>query len=271
MTPLLARGWRGGGWHSLWQRIASNPVLLRDVKGVRLPSSSPPVQSSPPLEWVPRSEDEALLVAKGIQDLLSFQAVELCSPVRGQFLSPFFVLTKPDGGCRFVLNLTALNNYLDPEHFKMEDVRTACALIQNADFFAKVDLVKAYYAVAIHPAFRKFLRFRHQGTLFEFRCLPFGLSLAPLMARLTKLLRPVFGRLRSEGFRSVTFLDDFLCIASSEDLCRSNVLATVVLLQSLGFRMNWQKSSLQPVQRIVFLGYTLNSSTMKVGLPPGTI
>ena len=189
--------------------------------------------------------------------------------MRGQFLSPFFVLSKPDGGSRFVLNLNALNKFLDPAHFKMEDVRTACALIQNGDFFAKIDLEKAYYAVAIHPEFRKFLRFRHQGTLFEFRCLPFGLSLAPLI--FTKLLRPVFGRLRSEGFTSVTFLDDFLCIASSEDRCRSNVLATVDLLQSLGFRLNWHKSSLQPVQQIVFLGYTLNSSTMEVGLPPGTI
>ena len=195
--------------------------------------------------------------------------MEIWLPVRGQFLSPFFVLTKPDGGSRFVLNSTALNKYLDPEHFKIEDVRTACALIQNGDFFAKIDLEKAYYALAIHPAFRKFLRFRYQGTLFEFRCLPFGLSLAPLI--FSKLLRPVFGRLRSEGFRSVTFPDDFLCIASSEDLCRSNALATVDLLQSLGFRMNSQKSSLQPVQQIVFLGYTLNSSTMEVGLPPGTI
>ena len=55
----------------------------------------------------------------------------------------------------------------------------------------------AYYAVPIHPESRKYLRFQFKGTTYEFRCLPFGLSLAPRV--FTRILRPIVAKLRSEG------------------------------------------------------------------------
>ncbi|XP_070190307.1 uncharacterized protein [Littorina saxatilis] len=43
------------------------------------------------------------------------------------------------------------------------------------------DLQDAYFHILVAPGYRHLLRFVWEGTVFEFRALPFGLSLAPLI------------------------------------------------------------------------------------------
>ena len=47
------------------------------------------------------------------------------------------------------------------------------------DWMTKVDLKDAYFMISIHEEDRKVLRFSAQDRLFQFNCLPFGLSSAP--------------------------------------------------------------------------------------------
>jgi len=148
----------------------------------------------------------------------------------------------------------------------MEDVRTVFRLIERGDSLIKIDLGKPYFSIAIHPDFRKFLRFSFHGYLYEFRCLPFGLAVAPRL--FTKILKPVFGILRAEGHRSVTFVGDFLCIASSPALCRANAYRTITLLTSLRFHSDSRKTIPVPAQQVIFLGLQLNALTREVSLPP---
>ena len=51
--------------------------------------------------------------------------------------------------------------------------------INPGDWFVTIDLTDAYFHVAIHPDHRQFLRFAFEGKAYEYRVLPFGLSLAP--------------------------------------------------------------------------------------------
>ena len=39
------------------------------------------------------------------------------------------------------------------------------------------------------------------------------------------------------------------------------------VLMDLGFIINWEKSEIGPSQDITFLGFTINSNTMRIGLP----
>ena len=98
-------------------------------------------------------------------------AIEPCKPLKDQFLSPYFLTSKPDGSYRFILNLKGLNKFIDPDHFKMEDLRTARNLIFNDYFMASLDLSDAFHLVPVHKKYKKFLRFEFMGTihLFTFR------------------------------------------------------------------------------------------------------
>ena len=53
---------------------------------------------------------------------------------------------------------------------------------------AAIDLQDAYYSIPIRSLDGKFLRFIWEGTLYEFTCLPNGLSCAPRI--FTKILKP---------------------------------------------------------------------------------
>lgn len=147
----------------------------------------------------------------------------------------------------------------------MEDIRTVTKLLTKDCFMTTVDLKEAYFLVPIHKSSRKLLRFKFQGTIFEFQCLPFGLSLAPLV--FTKLLNPVVSFLRSKGFILAIYLDDIIFIGNTYNDCLSCTESTRNLLEKLGFVINYPKSKLLPKQSQIFLGFELDSREMCLKLP----
>ncbi|XP_070530006.1 uncharacterized protein [Cardiocondyla obscurior] len=127
-----------------------------------------------------------------IERLLLKKTIRQVDPSTDQFLSPFFLVDKPSGGKRFILNLKELNRYLSPPHFKLENWRTV-----------------------------------------------------------VRLMLP----------------DDFLLLGSSFRECQNNVNASLNLLLSLGFRINFEKSQLQPASSCKFLGFIFNSNEQSISIP----
>lgn len=127
-------------------------------------------------------------------------------------------------------------------------------------------MTDAYYTVPVAPEHRKYLRFMWGGKLFQYTCLSNGLSSAPRY--FTKLLKPVYGTLRSQGHLNVGYIDDSYLQGSSMPDCNQNVRATICLFENLGFVINKEKSVLQPCQKLVFLDFILDSILMRVYLIP---
>ena len=118
--------------------------------------------------------------------------------------------------------------------------------------------------MSIDPAHRRFLRFKWNNTLYQFNALPNGLSPAP--RKFTKLLKPVFAKLRASGHDSTAFIDDSLLVSLSYDSCLDNILATTELFLHLGFVVHPDKSVFKPSQRIIYLGFIIDSVKMMVFL-----
>lgn len=146
----------------------------------------------------------------------------------------------------------------------MEDLKTATKLIFPEFFLARLDLKDAYYAIPIHLSSRMFLRFSFEGTLFQFTCLPFGLSTSPYI--FTKVLKPVVKMLRLEGVLLTIYIDDLLFMEKDVNRCRRNVDRASHLLQTLGFRINWNKSCLEPATRCKFLGFIIDTKRFVIEL-----
>ena len=204
-------------------------------------------------------------VREAIDELLDLGAIEKCVQSNHQYISSFFLVKKSDGSNRFVLNLKGLNRFIETKKFKLEDGRAPKDLLCPGDYLAKIDLKNAYFAVPMSSNSSRYLRFIFQGQCFQFLCLPFGLNIAPWI--FTKILKPVLRILREKGLRSVAYLDDILCLGRTEEECRHNGDLTTRLLSQLGFRINWDKTILDPVQTIEFLGIIYNSLDMSLELP----
>lgn len=200
-----------------------------------------------------------------IAKLIELGAITHCDEnIPGQFISPVFLTPKSNGGFRFILNLKTLNKAVYSHHFKMEDIRTAIKLISKGAYMATIDLKEAYFLVPIHPSHRKLLRFRYDH-LYEFNCLPNGLSSAPLV--FTKLLKPILSLLRSQGHTLVAYLDDILCIGNTLETCKYTVHVLIKNLEKLGFVINCEKSKFAPSQNCKFLGLEINTQAMQLQLP----
>nr|CAH7743069.1 unnamed protein product [Callosobruchus chinensis] len=144
----------------------------------------------------------------------------------------------------------------------MEDYRTALKLIHRNNYMSTIDLKSAYFLVRVKEQDQKYLRFLFEGYLYQFTCLPFGISTNPYC--FTKLLKPVLHKLRSQGVMCMGYLDDLLMIGDTLQECNHNVKITVSLLEQLGFMINYEKSSLVPKTTQTFLGFICDSSTQQV-------
>lgn len=233
------------------------------IKGVTLKFSNYPCQN-----FIPKSkikESEVSIYQEAIDKLLNMGAISQCLEGEVGFISPYFLREKPDGSFRFILNLKNLNEFLNPPHFKLEDYRTAKNLILKDYYLTSLDLKDAYFLVKINQKDRKFLRFIFNNKIFEFNCLPFGLSLAPYI--FTKINKPVLQHLRENQILCVGYLDDLLIISPSKITSQKDTEKAIIILKSLGFIINWQKCSLTPSKSCKFLGFIFNSENMTMSLP----
>nr|CAH7729295.1 unnamed protein product [Callosobruchus chinensis] len=175
-----------------------------------------------------------------IAELRKLGAIKKSKHCKNQYISSYFLRKKPNRKQRFILNLKRLNTFLSCPHFKLEDFRSVKNISKDC-YMANIDLKDAYFLLPIHKKYRKFLKFGYNNQLYEFTCMPFGLSIAPFI--FTKIFKPIMNHLRSLGFLSVLYLDDILLFGKNKQDCYNNVNYTTKLLKSLGFFINEEKVS----------------------------
>ncbi len=115
----------------------------------------------------------------------------------------------------------------------------------------------AYFHIQVAPHHRRFLRFEFEGVAYQYKVLPFGLSLAP-----RTFTWCMDSPLWQMGIRILNYLDDWLILAQSEGVSTSHKTLLLRHLHCLGLRVNFAKSILSPSQRVLFLGTVINSVQM---------
>ncbi|MCG7878916.1 MAG: reverse transcriptase domain-containing protein, partial [Candidatus Thiodiazotropha endolucinida] len=222
-----------------------------------------PKQTKLPFQKFNRQEEE--IIDKEIQKLLEMEVISEVSYTEGQFISPIFTRPKKDGEYRMILNLKELNSYITYRHFKLDTFETALHLVTPNCFMAVVDLRQAYYSVPIADSHRRYLRFIWKDKTYEYSSLPNGVACAPRY--FTKLLKPVYAKLRQMGHKNSGYIDDSLLLADTENDCEQNVKDTVSVMSKVGFLVHKDKSVFKPSLDIGFLGNRINSEKMIVYLP----
>jgi len=255
-------GGRLSAFAEKWQNPFYQHVLKSGLE-IRWDSAPPPDFDNG--EFKPESHQEMILVEEELRSLLDKKAIELADSNHGHIYRWFLVSKKGTTAKRPVLNMKPGNAYVKYIHFKLEDLKTVKDVAQKGDWAVRIDLKDAYLQVPIAASNRKFLRFRHCGTVYQWRVLPFGYRDAPRLFQ--KLMVEALKEPRLHGCRLVIYLDDILLLSHSRQQCLQHLKEVLAHLLLLGFMINTVKSVIVPTQRILFLGIILDLTKMTFELP----
>ena len=171
---------------------------------------------------------------------------------------------------RLVLDLRHVNQYVNVNKVRYEDLSTFAEIFEEWDYFITFDLTSGYHHVDIHPEHKKYLRFswvfpNGETKFFLFNVLPFGLNSACYI--FTKLLRPFIKKWRSEGIKSIIFIDDGICGGEGFEFTSDVVIIVLKDLQAGGWLVNFEKSNLTPSQTGKWLGILIDTRAAIFSVP----
>lgn len=248
----------GGFWHQ-WLSLGQDKWVVEALRwGYKIPFQGGTPQPPPLRESRKRhtSQVEQEALDKEVRTMQEKGAIELWRD-GDPFLSRIFVVPKKSGNWRPIIDLRNLNELIWKTPFKMETKESIKLSVRQGDWMVSVDLQDAYYQIPIAKEDRRFLCFRWREQIFQFRVLPFGLCTAPQV--FTRIFAPLASHLHLKGVRILRYLDDWLILGDSEESCAVSRDKTLELCRTLGVAVNWEKSSLEPSQRITYLGMNLDA------------
>ena len=246
-----------------WQTTATDLWVVATLReGYSLQFRRRPLAAGLVKHTVISNPVKAAALDQELDTLLAKGAIE---PVevgdRTGFYSTYFLVTKKTGGFRPILDLRGLNVYLKDLPFRMLTVADVLGAIAPGEWFTSVDLKDAYFHVPIAARHRQFLRFSYRGQRWQFRVLPFGLSLSPRV--FSRCVAAALGPLHKQGLKILPYLDDWLICAGSREEVVQHTELLLNHVSALGLRVNLEKSDMEPRQLVDFIGVTLDSVGMQ--------
>ena len=238
-----------------WRSIGAPAQVLDWVEnGVPLNFTSTPEPFSLPNR--PVSPKEGQFISKELNSLLQNGTIRECDKNFPVCISPIHCVPKKNNDFRLICDLRRLNQYCDCPSIVYEDINHVKSLVKPDDYLVTADIKSGYQHVHIANEFQKFLGFCWKKRFYVWQRLPFGLNLSAFY--FVKIIRSVISYLRSQNIRCNAYVDDFLLCSDRNSIVaeRDFMLAT---FEKLGIIINKEKSSLEPSQECLYIGYILKT------------
>ena len=168
------------------------------------------------------------------------------------YYSRIFLVPKKNGKLRLIIDLSVLNHFVHTQTFKMKTQRKVKDAVHLNDWAFSLDLTDAYLHIPIHRRSCKYLRFTLRGRMYQFKALPFGLSTNP--NTFTRLMNVIVPFLRRRAITLHPYLDDWLARNQNRRRLLEHRQFILLLINSLGLIINYEKSDLVPAQVFTFIG-----------------
>ena len=214
-----------------------------------IPTTGPPVSSK-----VRRLSPERLAQAKAEFDRMLRMGIIRRSS--SPWASPLHLVPKADGTFRPCGDYRRLNNVTENDKYPLPHLHDFIDHLHGCKFFSRIDLIRGYHQIPVHPADVPKTAIITPFGLFEFLRTPFGLKGAA----------QAFQRLMDATLRGLDFafvyLDDILVASQTQEEHKSHLRQVFRLLNNAGLKVNPQKCLLgQP--ELEFLGHYVSANGIR--------
>ena len=198
---------------------------------------------------------------------------------RATWVSRMFLVPKPGGKFRLIIDLRILNTYCRVMGLKYEGLKRLRNLGRRGDYMISADMLDGFYALGIREEYRDYFTVDIRGELYRLCGLPMGWCLSPYVfctfmnavvrhlrspelskqppSYRTNPKRPSRHFLRNvmwRGVRLIPFVDDFLFLASSYEEGLKLAEHLDALFLKLGLQRSPTKCHWEPTQVLEHLG-----------------
>jgi len=218
-------------------------IQLTDNKPVRLP----PYRLSPP---------KMQYLREHIKTLLSDGVIE---PSVSNYSSPMFLVPKPGGACRAVVDFRMLNKCISIESVPLPDIHSAFHWFEKAKYFTTLDLNQAYHQIPLAKASNPLTAFCTDWNLYQYTRVPFGLATGAQV--LSRLLDRVFQDIKFEFVYH--YLDDVVIYSKSFKEHLKHIRLVLDRLRQAGLTVKPQKVVFA-TQEISFLGHLVSPGCIRI-------
>ena len=195
-----------------------------------------------------------LQVRKEIQKMLDWGIIRRSN---SKFISPLMTSEKKDKSVRVCTDGRELNKKLIMDHESPRNIDELLQICDKIQVMSSLDLTSSFWQIPLKEESKQYTAFMHEGKIYEFEVCPFGTKVST-----AALVRGLDFVLRGLGNNIINFVDDVLCISSSEIQNLIHLENFLCRIQEYNFILSFNKSKFL-VEEIDFLGFTLTPKGIK--------
>ncbi|KAA6388217.1 MAG: putative reverse transcriptase [Streblomastix strix] len=174
-----------------------------------------------------------------------------------------FLIKKPNGTWRKILDASKLNKEIEKLHFKMHGLEEVQYLANQMDYATSLDLKSAFHHITVSPNSIPYLAFNFNNINYAYKAMPFGTKHSPIFfaEAIESILRQI--RILSE-INILNYCDDILLIHQNKQILKAQTMEIMKTLEQFGWTISIDKCETEPKQIITFLGWIWNLREMNI-------